>query len=232
MSLFIPIRIHPEGWRFIGIFAIISFVLFYVSQPLGWIGMILTGWCAYFFRNPKRITPRQDGLVVSPADGIVCAINKMAPPAEFGMGKNPCLRISIFLNVFDVHVNRLPIGGEIVKSIYHPGQFFNAAHDKASDHNERQSLVIQLANGTKVAIVQIAGLIARRILCEVKEGNIVETGATFGLIRFGSRTDIYLPEGVYPLIIEGQRMIGGETIIADLAAKGTTQKHLREGICH
>ena len=122
MSLFIPIRIHPEGWRFIGIFAVISFVLFYVSQPLGWIGAILTGWCAYFFRNPKRITPNQDDLVVSPADGIVCAIKKMPPPAEFGMGKTPCLRISIFLNVFDVHVNRLPIGGKIVKSIYHPGQ--------------------------------------------------------------------------------------------------------------
>lgn len=232
MSLFLPIRIHPEGWRFIGIFAAFAIALFFMSHTLGWIGMILTGWCAYFFRNPKRITPSQEGLVVSPADGIVCAIKKMVPPAEFDMGKTPLIRISIFLNVFDVHVNRLPIGGKIVKSIYHPGQFFNAAHDKASDHNERQSVVIEMKKNAKLAVVQIAGLIARRILCEVKEGDTVKTGAVFGLIRFGSRTDIYLPEGTYPLIIEGQRMIGGETVIANVSQTQTTQTHLREGICH
>lgn len=232
MSLFLPIRIHPEGWRFIGIFTAFTFALFFMSHTLGWLGLILTGWCAYFFRNPKRITPLQEGLMVSPADGIVCMIKKMAPPTEFGMGKTSCLRISIFLNVFDVHVNRLPIGGKIVKSIYHPGQFFNAANDKASDHNERQSLVIELGDKTKVAVVQIAGLIARRILCQVMEGEFVKSGAVYGLIRFGSRMDIYLPEGVNPLIIEGQRMIGGETVIADLAPKKGAQTHLREGICH
>jgi phosphatidylserine decarboxylase len=232
MSLFFPIYIHPEGWRFIGIFAVVAFVFFYIAQPLGWIGMILTGWCAYFFRNPKRITPTQQGLMVSPADGIVCGIKKMVPPTEFDMGKEPHLRISIFLNVFDVHVNRLPVGGTIIKSIYHPGQFFNAAHDKASDHNERQSLVIEVADKTKVAVVQIAGLIARRILCEVKEGDKVETGAVYGLIRFGSRMDIYLPEGVTPLIIEGQRMVGGETVIADLAAGRAAQRQLLKGVCH
>jgi phosphatidylserine decarboxylase len=156
----------------------------------------------------------------------------MVPPPEFGMGEAPRLRVSIFLNVFDVHVNRLPIGGKIIKSIYRPGQFFNAALEKASDHNERQSLVIQLANHTKVAVVQIAGLIARRIVCNVKEGDVIQTGAVFGLIRFGSRTDIYLPEGVYPLIIEGQRMIGGETPIADLGIKGTPQTAIRQGVCH
>ena len=132
----------------------------------------------------------------------------------------------------DVHVNRLPIGGKIIRSIYHPGQFFNAADDKASDQNERQSLVIQLADKTKVAVVQIAGLIARRILCEAKEGDAVKTGAVYGLIRFGSRMDIYLPEGVMPLVVQGQRMIGGETVIADLSRKETTQKKLREGVCH
>jgi phosphatidylserine decarboxylase len=232
MSLFLCVRIHPEGWRFIGIFAALAFVLFFVSQPFGWIALILTGWCAYFFRNPKRVTPTQSGLIVSPGDGIVCAIKNMAPPPEFGMGDSPRFRISIFLNVFDVHVNRLPIGGKIIKSIYQPGQFVNASLDKASDYNERQSLVIELAGRTKVAVVQIAGLIARRIVCNAKEGDILKTGEVFGLIRFGSRMDIYLPEGVYPLIIEGQRMIGGETLIADLSIKGIPQIAPREGICH
>jgi phosphatidylserine decarboxylase len=232
MSLFLPIRIHPEGWRFIGIFASLAFALFFVSQPLGWLATVLTGWCAYFFRNPKRMTPTQEGLIISPGDGIVCAIKNSIPPPEFGMGKAPRRRISIFLNVFDVHVNRLPIGGKIIKSIYQPGQFFNAALDKASDYNERQSLVIELADQTKVAVVQIAGLIARRIVCNVKEGDVMKTGAVFGLIRFGSRVDIYLPESVYPLIIEGQRMIGGETVIADLGTKEITQKTIRKGIRH
>lgn len=232
MSLFLPIQIHPEGWRFIGIFAVLTFVLFFIAQPLGFLGMVLTGWCAYFFRNPKRITPKKDGLIVSPADGIVCAIKKIAPPSGFEMGTAPRLRVSIFLNIFDVHVNRIPIGGKIIKSIYHPGKFLNAALDEASDHNERQSLIIELTDHTRVAIVQIAGLIARRILCDVKQGDTVRTGSVFGLIRFGSRTDIYLPEGAYPLIIEGQRMIGGETVIADLATKETAKKIPREGICH
>jgi phosphatidylserine decarboxylase len=232
MSLFLPIRIHPEGWRFIGIFATLAFALFFVLQPLGWLAVILTGWCAYFFRNPKRITPTQEGLVISPADGIVCAIKTMVPPPRLGMGETPRLRVSIFLNVFDVHVNRLPIGGKIIKSIYQPGQFFNAALDKASDHNEQQSLVIQCADQTKIAVVQIAGLIARRIVCNVKEGDVAQTGAVFGLIRFGSRVDIYLPEGVDPLIIEGQRMIAGETPIANLSIKETPQTAIPQGVCH
>lgn len=230
MTLFLPIRIHPAGYRFIGIFAFITFLLFLMSNTMGWIGIILTGWCAYFFRNPKRTTPIQEGLMVSPADGIVCGIKKMVPPAEFGMGKTSFYRISIFLNVFDVHVNRIPIGGKIIRSIYQPGQFLNAAHDQASDHNERQSLVIQLKDKTEIAVVQIAGLIARRILCDVKEGDRVETGSVYGLIRFGSRMDIYLPEGVSPLIIEGQRMVGGETVIADV--KVTQLKQPREGMSH
>lgn len=232
MSLFLPIRIHPEGWRFIGIFTALSLALFYMAQPLGWLGLILTAWCAYFFRNPKRITPSQEGLMVSPADGVVCSIKTMPPPSEFDMGDAPHFRISIFLNVFDVHVNRIPIGGTIIKTIYHSGKFFNAATDKASDHNERNTLVIELVDGTKIAVVQIAGLIARRILCNVKKGHSVETGSVYGLIRFGSRMDIYLPQSSYPLIIEGQRMIGGETVIADLVTKKASQKTLREGTCH
>jgi len=235
MPFFLPVRIHPEGWRFILIFLVVAFLLFFVSQPLGWIAMILTGWCAYFFRNPKRVTPIQEGLVISPADGVVCAIKNMVPPPELDMGNASRLRVSIFLNIFDVHVNRLPIGGKIVKSAYQHGQFLNAALDKASDFNERQSLVIELADGTRVGVIQIAGLIARRIVCQAKEGDTMGTGVTFGLIRFGSRVDVYLPEGVAPLIIEGQRMIGGETVIADLGGKETKipgQSAIRQGICH
>jgi len=232
MSLFLPIRIHPEGWRFIGAFAALSLALFYIAQPLGWLGFILTAWCAYFFRNPKRVTPTQEGLIVSPADGLVCSIKTMPPPSEFDMGNTPHIRISIFLNIFDVHVNRIPIGGTILKSIYRSGQFVNAAADKASDHNERNSLVIQMVDGTKIAVVQIAGLIARRILSSARQGDTVETGSVYGVIRFGSRMDIYLPQNIYPLIIEGQRMIGGETVIADLATKKASQKTLREGTCH
>lgn len=232
MSLFFPIYIHPEGWRFIGIFALVSLVLFYVAQPLGWIGFVLTLWCAYFFRNPKRITPNQKGLIVSPADGIVCGIKKMVPPKEFGMGNTPHFRISVFLNVFDVHVNRVPMAGKIVKSIYHAGHFFNAADEKASDHNERQVLVIEDSEKVKIGVVQIAGLIARRILCEVTEGDKVETGSVYGLIRFGSRMDIYFPENTWPLVIEGQRVIGGETVLADVANGKTAQKSLREGVSH
>lgn len=231
MSLFLPIRIHPEGWRFTAIFAVFTFALFFISQPLGWLATALTAWCAYFFRNPKRVTPSQEGVMVSPADGIVCAIKTMPPPPEFDMGEAPRFRVSIFLNVFDVHVNRLPIGGKIIKSIYQSGQFLNAALDKASDCNERQSLVVQLADSTAIAVVQIAGLIARRILCDVKEGDSVKTGAVYGLIRFGSRMDIYLPEGVHPLILEGQRMVGGETVIAHLASPQPFP-HPQEGICH
>lgn len=228
MSHLPPIRIHPEGWSFIGLFGAIALALFLIAQPLGWLGMILTGWCAYFFRNPPRITPTRPGLMVSPADGIVCAIKEMAPPEEFGMGTGLRVRISIFLNVFDVHVNRIPMGGKIIKSIYHPGKFLNAALIEASDSNERQSLVIELSDQVKIAVVQIAGLIARRIVCKAREGDIPQTGEVFGLIRFGSRTDIYLPEGVFPLVIEGQKMIGGETVLADFIS----QESPREGICH
>ncbi len=203
MPLLLPVRIHPEGWRFIGIFAALAFALFFVFQPLGWLALTLTGGALISFEAPNVITPTQEGLVVSPGDGIVCAIKSVPPPLEFDMGKAPRFRVSIFLNVFDVHVNRLPVGGKIVKSIYHPGQFFNAALDKASDSNERQSLVIQLADHTKVAVVQIAGLIARRIVCNVKEGETIETGAVYGIIRFGSRQIFTCRKASFPLLLKG-----------------------------
>jgi phosphatidylserine decarboxylase len=215
MALFPSVRIHPDGWRFIGIFLVVTLVFFYITQPLGWVGVVMTGWCAYFFRNPLRTTPPQPSLIVSPADGIICAIKVMIPPAELEMGSKPRVRISIFLNVFDVHVNRFPVKGTIVKSLYESGKFLNAALDSASDFNERQTLVIQTDSYIKIAVVQIAGLIARRIVCSAQEGELAETGAVFGLIRFGSRADIYLPEGIAPLVCEGQRMIGGETVLAN-----------------
>ena len=206
--------IHCDGWKFVGIFALISISLFFVAQPLGWIGLILTGWCFYFFRNPHRVTPLNENLIISPADGRVCLIEQLSPPLEFDMGTAPLWRISIFLNIFDVHVNRVAYGGIVEKLIYHQGQFLNASFDKASDLNERQSVIVN-NHGLKVAFVQIAGLIARRIRCDLKEGDSVKTGQTYGLIRFGSRMDIYLPPSLVPHVIVGQRAIAGETILAD-----------------
>jgi phosphatidylserine decarboxylase len=208
--------IHPEGWRFVSIFAAITFFLAFFSSTLGWLGSILTAWCFYFFRNPTRVTPTRDGLIISPADGKIVAIKEVLTPSEWEMGDEPRVRISVFLNVFDVHINRIPISGRIRKAIYHPGKFFNASLDKASEFNERNTLVIDLADSKDIAVVQIAGLIARRIRCDVARDDLVVTGSQYGIIRFGSRTDIYLPVGASPLVIEGQRVIGGETVIADL----------------
>lgn len=208
--------LHRAGWLFIALFAGVTFTLMLFSQIGGIIGIVLTGWCIYFFRNPRRVTPLMEGLVISPADGIVTKIEKATPPKELKWEKKSLTRISIFLNVFDVHVNRIPIDGIITKIHYHPGKFFNASLDKASLHNERNSLIIRTSSGQDILVVQIAGLIARRILCEVKTNQQVKAGETYGIIRFGSRVDLYLPEGINPQIVEGQRMIGGETILADL----------------
>ena len=210
------VPVHPAGWMFIAIFAVISLGLSLLWSPFGWLGLIATAWCVYFFRNPDRVTPLREGLIVSPADGMVQTIIKCTPPAELELGIGERTRISIFLNVFDVHVNRIPIEGSISKLHYHAGKFFNAALDKASDENERQLIKITTPDGLTVGIVQIAGMVARRILCDLKEGQSVKTGERFGLIRFGSRVDIYLPPDITPLVIEGQRAIGGETILADL----------------
>ena len=224
-SVFAPV--HKDGIKFIALFAIIALVLHALSPILGWIGFILTGWCAYFFRIPKRVTPIREGLIVSPADGIVCLINELVAPEEYDMGKDKRYRVSIFLNVFDVHVQRIPYAGIVEKIIYHPGKFVNASLDKASDDNERQTVIVN-KDGLKIAFTQIAGLIARRIRCDIKQGQAVDIGQLYGLIRFGSRVDIYLPKGVKPLVMVGQRMIGGETIIADMNSK----EDLRVGVSH
>ncbi|MFU8898948.1 MAG: phosphatidylserine decarboxylase [Roseinatronobacter sp.] len=210
--------IHKEGYKFIGIFAAVTVLLFLIWQPLGWVGVGLTVWCYYFFRDPERQTPMREGLLVSPADGVISLIEPAVPPAELGMGDHPLTRVSVFMNVFNCHVNRAPIGGTITSIAYRPGKFLNASLDKASVDNERNSLAIEMADGRKIAVVQIAGLVARRILCEVEEGQSLATGARFGMIRFGSRVDVYLPEGVAPLVALGQTMISAETVIADLAS--------------
>jgi len=205
--------IHPEGWRFVGIFFLISLIFYWAASGLGLIGFALTGWCLYFFRSPQRVIPTRNDVLVSPADGIVCAIIDAVPPADLDLGKSTRTRVSIFLNVFDVHVNRIPLAGTISKYIYHPGKFFNASLDKASEHNERLTLVIHHAKMT-YALTQIAGLIARRIRCDVHERDVVTTGQLYGLIRFGSRVDVWLPEKAQLQVLKGQRMIAGETILA------------------
>ena len=191
-----------------------NFVLLYA--PLGWIGLVLTLWCVYFFRNPDRVTPEREGLIISPADGIVQMIAEVSPPEELDMGSEPVVRVSVFMNVFDCHVNRIPCDGRIGKLVYVPGQFFNASLDKASEENERQMVRIDLDSGAFIGAVQIAGLIARRIVCYLEEDQIVLAGERFGLIRFGSRVDIYLPHGAVSHAVIGQKCVSGETVLADL----------------
>ena len=209
------VPIHPQGMPFIGAFALASLVLFWFWSPLGWIGTILTMWCAYFFRDPPRVTPVRDGLVVSPADGRVSLVVNAVPPRELDLGDRPLPRISVFMSVFDCHVNRAPAGGRVERIVYRAGSFLNADLDKASEENERNAVVIATPNG-RVGVVQIAGLVARRILCFVREGEPIGVGDRFGMIRFGSRLDIYLPDGARPLVAEGQTAIAGETVLADL----------------
>ena len=225
MSLLKPILvpIHRDGWPFVAGFAAVTVILAVLWSPLGWIGAILTGWCTYFFRDPPRITPIRGGLVVSPADGIVQMIEAAAPPAELGLASRPLTRISVFMNIFNVHVNRTPVDGTVVNLAYRPGKFFNASLDKASEFNERQAVALRLADGRDLVVVQIAGLVARRIRCDLRQNQAVRTGERFGLIRFGSRVDVYLPDGVAPLVIPGQTTIAGETVIADLAATESTR---------
>ncbi len=207
---------HREGVRFVAIFAAVTVGLFLVSDFLGWIGVGLTVWCYYFFRDPERVTPDREGLIISPADGIVSLIEPAVPPAELGLTDQPLTRVSVFMSVFNCHVNRLPISGEITAIAYRPGKFFNASLDKASVDNERNSLAIRMADGRSIAVVQIAGLVARRIVCFTEIGATMQTGERFGLIRFGSRLDVYLPDGVEPQVQVGQTMIAGETVLADL----------------
>ncbi|MBN9008362.1 MAG: phosphatidylserine decarboxylase [Rhizobiales bacterium] len=209
--------IHPEGYPFIGAFALASLILFWIWSPLGWIGTLLIVWCALFFRDPVRVTPVREGIVVAPADGRVSMITQVLPPAELGLGDQPLLRISIFMSVFNCHVNRSPVAGRIERIAYRPGKFINAELDKASEDNERNSLVISTPNG-RIGVVQIAGLVARRIVSFVREGQMIGAGERFGLIRFGSRLDVFLPPGTQALVSEGQTAIAGETVLADFRA--------------
>src|ERR1017187_5305896 len=209
------VPITPEGYPFIGAFALASLVLFWLWSPLGWLGTLATLWCAYFFRDPPGVPPVPRGWGGPPADGRVSQITAASPPHELGLGDRPLPRISIFMSVFDCHVNRSPVTGRVEKIVYQPGKFFNADLDKASADNERNSLVIATA-GTRVAVVQIAGLVARRIVCFVREGQPVGAGERFGMIRFGSRLDVYLPDGTPPMVAVWQTSIAGETVLADL----------------
>jgi len=220
--------IHPDGWRFVAIFAAVTLLLFWLAAPLGWLGVVLTLWCLYFFRDPWRVTPTRDGLVIAPADGRVVSLAPAPPPAELGLGDAPMLRIGIFLNIFDAHVNRMPMSGRVTKLAYHAGKFLNASLDKASAENERMAIRLASSEGADIAVVQIAGLVARRIVCTLGEGQEVVAGQRFGLIRFGSRTDVYLPAAWTPLVLLGQRVVGGETVIADAQAREPP----RRGVTH
>ncbi len=207
--------IHPQGYPFVGGFALASLILFFLWTPLGWIGTLATAWCAYFFRDPVRVTPLRDGLVVAPADGRVSLVVNAVPPKELGLSDRPLPRISIFMSVFDCHVNRSPVSGRIERMVYRAGKFISADLDKASEDNERNAFIITTARA-RIGVVQIAGLVARRIVPFVQEGQAVAAGDRIGMIRFGSRLDVYLPEGGRALVAEGQSAIAGETVLADL----------------
>ncbi len=216
MLKIVAVPMHKEGRKFVAIFAAITFVLGFIWEPLFWIGCGATVWCYYFFRDPVRMIAQQEGLILSPADGVVSLISDVMPPAELGLGDAPLTRVSVFMNVFNCHVNRAPIAGKITHVAYHKGKFVNASLDKASEHNERNGLTIENDVGVRIGVVQIAGLVARRIVCFVKPGDAIDVGHRFGLIRFGSRLDIYLPKGVQPAVFVGQTAVAGETILADL----------------
>lgn len=218
LTVFKPM--HPEGWRFLLAFGAVTFFAFWLWPPLGWLGTLLTFWVYFFFRDPVRAVPQGEGLILSPADGVVTAISPAVPPPELGLGPTPRLRISVFMNVFNCHVNRFPAAGTVKTVAYRPGRFLNASLDKASEDNERNGLLLTLPDGRELAVVQIAGLIARRILCFVEAGATARAGQRFGLIRFGSRLDVYLPEGLVPEVALGQTAIAGETVLARLGYDG------------
>jgi len=221
-SVIVPI--HRAGWPFIGIALVAAVLLGLLWQPLFWLGLVVTAWCAYFFRDPPRVTPTRVGLVIAPADGMVMPIERAVPPPELELGDEPLTRISIFLNIFNVHINRVPLDGTITALSYRPGKFVNAALDKASEDNERMALKVTTYDGVDLGFVQIAGLVARRIVCNAKLGEPVRAGQVFGLIRFGSRMDVYLPDGVHPLVVPYQTAVAGETVIADLQSDETARQ--------
>ena len=220
--------IHPDGWKFIAAGALVTIILFVVWDGAGWLGLLVTLWMAYFFRDPWRVTPTRPGLIVSPADGVVVSLAAASPPPELDMGTTPVPRVSIFLNLFDVHVARSPTGGRLVARRYTKGRFVNASLDKASTDNERLAIRVAPAEGPDIGFVLIAGLVARRIVCPLYEGQHVAPGERVGLIRFGSRVDVYCPAPYVPLAVAGQRMIAGETVLADRLA----QEPARGGFTH
>jgi phosphatidylserine decarboxylase len=207
---------HPAGRPFLlgGLVVVVLGLL--LAHWLAWLGLLFTIVCLFFFRDPERVPPGRPGTVVAPADGRVIAIVAAVPPAELGLGAMPRWRVSTFLSLINVHVNRIPADGIVSRIAYRHGTFVSASDDKASDANERNAIALRLADGREIAVVQIAGLVARRIVCDVREGDAVHAGQRLGIIRFGSRADLYLPEGVRPLVAVGQTMIGGETVIAEL----------------
>ena len=214
LSVFVPI--HREGYRYIGVFVVLTLLLALMGADfLVPIGLILTIWCIYFFRDPDRITPQKEGLIIAPADGVVQSVKKSVPPVELDMGEDEVTRVSIFMNVFDVHVNRVPVDGKIVRQAYTPGKYLNASLEKACEDNERHAILMETESGKNIAFVQIAGLVARRILCWAEDGKEMKAGERFGLIRFGSRVDVYLPAGVNSLVAVGQSAIAGETVIGN-----------------
>jgi len=218
--------LHPDGFKFVAAGVVATLLLFLLWVPAGWVGAIATLWMVYFFRDPWRVTPTRPGLLISPADGIVVSIAAATPPAELAMGDMAVVRIGVFLNVFDVHVTRAPIGGRVTAMRYTKGRFVNASLDKASEHNERLAIRIAPPEGPDVAFVLVAGLVARRIVCNLYEGQQIGSGQRIGIIRFGSRVDIYCPPPYVPMVVAGQRMVGAETVLADRV----TEEPPRQGV--
>lgn len=211
---FVPV--HSDGTKFIAIAAGLAVVGWLIWSPLGWLFALLALAIAYFFRDPDRVTPLRDGLVIAAADGEITSVESVFPPSELGLDDGERVRVSTFLSVLDVHINRSPVAGRIKRSVYVPGAFLNAADDKASEENERRAMIVEMRDGTQIAVVQIAGLIARKIVSFANEGDGLGVGERFGLIRFGSRVDVYLPPGKIAAVAVGQRAVAGETILADL----------------
>jgi phosphatidylserine decarboxylase len=220
--------LHPDGFKFVLAAALVTVLLFLLWTPAGWAAVVVTLWLVYFFRDPWRVTPNREGLLISPADGIVTSVTPARPPPELEMGDVEVVRIGIFLNIFDVHVTRAPVGGRVVALRYTKGRFVNASHEEASLNNERMAIRVAPPEGPEIAYVQIAGLIARRIVCDLREGQRIATGQRMGIIRFGSRVDVYCPPPYVTMVVAGQRMVGGETILADRLA----QELPRQGVAH
>lgn len=213
-ELLVPV--HRDGHKFVAAAGLLTIVFWYIWPTLGWLLAFLTLWIAYFFRDPDRVTPLREGLVIAPADGRIIAIDRVKPPVELGLGDAARVRVSTHISIFDVHVNRAPVPGRVARSIYVPGAFLSASLDKASEENERRALIVETPTGDEIAVVQIAGQVARRIITFVHEGDSVGVGQRFGIIRFGSRCDVYLPPGKAAHVAVGQRAVAGETVLADL----------------